>query len=332
MANDATLHDVARRVGVSPRTVSRVVNDQGGFSDATRARVMDAIAEVGYRPNLLARGLITRRSNTFGLVVAEMADPFFTEFADGVQMASRAVGRTMFLASTDNDRARQREVLRSFWSHAVDGIIIFPVRGTEREVSDLANSGTPIVAIDYPYPIAGVGSISADLHDGAVRAVRYLLATGRRRVAMISHDPPEANWPQRREAGYREAMAAAGVAVDGLLVHGPNTVDGGRHATERLLARRPDVDAVFAYNDLMAIGALRALQAAGRAVPADVAVVGFDDIAICEVISPRLTTVRIDRDQLGRAAVDLLSRLIDDPKTELQPPSLGVELVVRDST
>lgn len=332
-ATGPTLDDVARLVGVSARTVSRVVNGEGGCSDATRDRILAAIAEVGYRPNLMARGLIRRRSDTIGLIAAEMLDPFFPEFAEGVQLAADAIGRTMFLASSNIDPERQRRALSSLRGHGVDGAIVFPAGGTEADLAAIAADGLPIVVVNTWIDAPGIAVVTADIRDGARAAVEHLVAIGRRRIALVidGHARTLAV-PSRRETGYREALADAGLMVDDtLIVESTNSLEGGRRAAREVLARSERPDAVFAYNDLMALGAMQELQSHGVRIPDDVAVVGFDDIMMCEAVTPRLTSVRIDRDLLGRTAVEQLQALIDRPAGRIEPRQIPVELVIRES-
>jgi LacI family transcriptional regulator len=335
MPSEVTLHDVARVVGVSARTVSRVVNEQGGCSSETRDRVLAAVASLGYRPNMLARGLITRRTGSIGVVGTEMADPFFTELADGVQLAARETRQTMFFASTDSDPARQHEVLHSLWSHGVDGVIIFPAAGSEVEIIEMARTGLPIVLVDSPGVRApNLGNISSDLFEGAQQAVRHLVERGRTTIGMAAnaYSVPE-NRPPRRESGYRSILEGSAMGYDpSLTARCPNTVVGGRQAARDLLDRHPTLDAIFAYNDLMAIGIVQELTRLGRRVPDDIAVVGFDDIAFCEALNPPLTSVRIDRDHLGREALALLSRIINEPGLAPEPIVIGVELIQRASS
>jgi LacI family transcriptional regulator len=324
-----TLDDVARRVGVSARTVSRVVNDQGGCTPATRERILAAIDELGYRPNLLARGLLTNRSDTIGLVGAEMADPFFTELADGVQRAARELRRTMFFASTDRDAVRQAQVLSSLYGHGVDGVIVFPAAGSEADILATAANGLPVVLVDRELSGHNIAVVNNDLRAGGLLATEHLIRSGRRRIAMATdentlHDQAG----ERRQAGYRDALGSAGMAER--LVSGANTVDGGRACARQLLASGDRPDAVFVFNDLMALGVLQELGRSGITVPGDIAVVGFDDIAMCDAVAPRLTTVRIDRDRLGRVAVEQLQSLRDRPGGA-DPVCLDVELVVRES-
>ncbi len=323
--SNATLRDVAERVGVSIRTVSRVVNDEGGFSEATRARVLEAVDQLGYRPNLLARGLIKGRSGTIALVATELTDPFFPELAEGVQRAAAKFGLTLLVASSNNIADRQRDVLDSLRSHAVDGIILFPSAGTNDDVVALAADGTPTVVIDTPLTAPGLVCVTSEIARGAELATRHLLETGRRRIAMIGSSM---SGSRTRERGYEASLPPEAPRI---IERSDPTAAGGIDAMRRLLARDPQIDAVFAYNDLVAIGAMKALHDAGHTVPDDVAVVGFDDIDMAGLVIPALTTVHIDRERLGREAVTQLSALWEDPSADRPPVAIPVSLEVRDS-
>lgn len=336
--NTVTLADVAARVGVSARTVSRVVNGEGGCTPATRDRITDAIEELNYRPNLMARGLIRKRSDTIGLVAAEMLDPFFPEIAEGVQRAARRFNRTMFLASTDSDADRQRQVLASLHGHGVDGVIVFPAWNSHADLTRTARRGLPIVIVnehltdDLVEP--NIASVRADIQRGAELGVAHLIDTGRRRIAFLTDKRLlEDARVSRRGAGYRTQVVRAGLAIDeSLIVGNHNSLDGGRQGVRQLLALADPPDAIFAYNDLMALGALQELLVQGRRVPDDVAVIGFDDIAMCDAVTPRLSSIRIDRDLLGQTAVETLQAMLGDPNARRATAALPVELIVRDSS
>ena len=321
-------------MGVSARTVSRVVNDEGGCTPETRERILAAIDQVGYRPNLMARSLIRRRSDTIGLVAAEMLDPFFPEFADGVQRAADQLGRTMFLASSNSDRDRQRKALRSLQGHGVDGVIVFPAADTLDDLAATAAAGLPIVLVNTVLEAPGIAVVTADILGGARHATQHLASTGRHRIGLlIDSNARRGTSPSRRELGYREALAAAGLPFDeNLVVEAPNSLEGGRAGARAMLTAATPPDAVFAYNDVMALGAMQELLSSGVRVPDDIAIVGFDDILMCEAVTPRLTSVRIDRDLLGRTAVDRLQALLAQPHEPLPPIDIPVELVVRDSS
>ena len=324
-----TLDDVARLVGMSARTVSRVVNEEYGVSAATRERVLAAIEELGYRPNMLARGLITRRSGTVGLVGGDMANPYFPALAEAVHHRAWESGRTTFFACTDNDQQRQAEVLRSMWSYAVDGVIVFPAPGSVDQLRGYARLGLRLVVVDDLIDAPGVACVLFDLESGARLGIRHLLDTGRRRIGMIASEVSPSR-RRRRERGFVAAFDDAGIAP-GQIVRTPATMGGGEAGVGRLLALAPDLDAVFAYNDLMAIGAMRAVEALGRRVPDDVAVVGFDDIEMSAFLKPPLTTIRLDRALLSVEVTRALHTLIDAPDDRPEPVVLPVELIVRGS-
>lgn len=320
----STLHDVAALVGVSPRTVSRVVNDQGGFSEATRQRVMDAVTQLRYRPNVMARGLITRRSNTVAFIVPVLNDPFFPEVAQGVQNAAAEANLTMLFAMSNSDIGIENDVLSRLDAHAPDGVIIFPAGGGTDHLLPHLNRGMRMVVIDSDVTHPNATSIMSDLRVGAHLAVERLVERGCRKLAMISSSKSNAQL-RRRQTGFLESLP------DGMapIVHAVDpTFDGGRAAATALIAEHPEVDGIFAYNDVVAIGAIQALQAAGKSVPHDVAVVGCDDIEMGSVITPALTTVRIDRERLGNEAVRALVALVEDEPIE-SPSVLPVELVHR---
>lgn len=310
------------------------MNDEGGCTPETRDRILDAIAELGYRPNLMARGLIRRRSDTIGLVAAEMLDPFFPEIADGVQAAAESIGRTIFLVSTNSDRIRQHRALTSLLGHGVDGVIVFPARDSHDDLVRFAGDGLPIVVVNDEIEAPGIAVVTAEIQHGATIAVDHLVQRGRTRVAMlIDRTARHSDRPSRREVGYRTSLQKAGVLVDpDLIIEVDNSVAGGRAGAEELFGDQPRADAIFAYNDVIAIGALQHLVTHGLAVPDDVAVVGFDDIAMCEAVTPRLTSVRIDRELLGRTAVETLQVLADARGDHIAPRRLDVELVIRESS
>ncbi len=321
----ATLHDVAAKVGVSPRTVSRVVNNEGGFSDKTRKRLMDAISELDYRPNLLARSLVTNRSNTVALIVTIIDDPFFPELAQGVQLAARKSGLTMYLAVTDNDVDLEEELLSRMASQAIDGAILFPARDSGAAPLRYASQGLPIVTIDRSIEHPNICCVQSDLEHGVRQAVEHLQATGRKNLAMLANSVRPTD-TRRREGQFR-ALQGGDRAV---VVQADATYDGGYQAMRQIMEEHPSTDGVFAYNDLMAIGAIAAARDAGASVPENYAVIGCDDIEMSARVSPKLTTVRLDRERLGAEAVE---RLVELHRTGSSPKqvTLPVSLVVRES-
>jgi LacI family transcriptional regulator len=330
--NGSTLHDVAALAGVSPRTVSRVVNDEAGFGEATRLRVLEAIEKVGYRPNMMARALITRRTGTVGLVVPQMVDPFFAELVDGVQAAAKASGRTMIIAKHDDDLAEFDSLLETLSSFAVDGAIVYSPRAERATLFKHAMRGLPIVAFGMEISGTNLGSVLWDISRGAALGVEHLVQIGRTKLVMLSHTGAgDSLLLPRRETAFRHTLQSAGLQFnEARVVRRDPTIEGGRAAMEAVLAAGTPVDGVFTYNDAMAIGALQALAVAGLRVPQDVALVGFNDIAMCSALVPALTSVRLDRAAIGREAVALLDRMRSSSDHH-QPVYVDVELVVRQS-
>lgn len=332
VSSGPTLHDVAALAGVSPRTVSRVVNDEGGFGEATRVRVLGAIEKVGYRPNMMARALITRRTGTVGLVVPQVVDPFFAELVDGVQAAVKSSGRTMIIAKHDDDLAEFDSILETLSSFAVDGAIVYSPRAERSTLIRHAMRGLPTVAFGMEISGTNLGSVLWDISRAAELGVQHLVDRGRTKLVMLSHTGAgNSQLLPRRETAFRHTLQSAGLAfTEARVMRKDPTIDGGRAAMEAVLKAGTPFDGVFTYNDAMAIGALQALAVAGLRVPHDVALVGFNDIAMCSALVPALTSVRLDRAAIGREAIALLDRMRSSPG--LHPAVyVDVELIVRQS-
>jgi len=329
-----TLHDIAAHARVSVRTVSRVVNGRPGPAAGTRERVQRSIAELGYRPNLLARSLVTRRSFTFGLVATYLGDPFFAELTRGIQQAGDRHGYLVLLTSSEGDAARQERVVQSLADRGCDGLIVFPVRGSDDQLRAAAERRMPLVTIDYAVEHPHIGSVESDTEGGARRAVEHFARRGCRTLGMVS-SPSGRTVDEPRERGFRQAVAArAGLSPHDArrrVVWADETVDGGAAGVRELLGRFPELDGVFAYNDLMALGAIRQLEELGRRVPDDVAVIGVDDVAVSALVRPALTTLRIDREEMGGRAVDVLLRMRAEPDRQPAAETVEVTLVVRAS-
>ncbi|MGB3735405.1 MAG: LacI family DNA-binding transcriptional regulator [Ilumatobacter sp.] len=321
-----TLHDVAGRVGVSPRTVSRVVNDQGGFSEATRERVLAAVAELGYRPNQMARGLITQQSNTLAFLVPVLSDPFFPEVAEGIHHAARDAGLTMLFAMSGGDAATQTTVLSELEAHSPVGVIVFPSGQDVSLLTPFLERGMRMVCVDTPIDHPNASAVLSDLRAGTKLAVERMLRRGCRQLAMISSSVTPPN-QRRRQDAFVDSLPEG---MEPLVEIVEPTGKGGRSAMAELLERNPAIDGVFAYNDVMAVGAMQTLHSLGKRIPDDVAVIGCDDIATSAVVTPSLTTIRIDRELLGQSAVQML-RDLDADRLAQSSIVLPVELIVRDS-
>jgi DNA-binding LacI/PurR family transcriptional regulator len=330
----ATLEDVAARAGVSRATASRVVNGARRVAPSTRRAVEAAIAELGYAPNRAARSLAAHRSDTVALVVSEttgrlFADPFFGRTIRGVAAVLGATDYQLVLVTVEGDDDRDR-VERHLLRGNAAGALLLSTRTDDPLPRRLHDAGLPCVLVGRPAGDLPLGYVDADNAGGARRAVAHLVDRGRRLVGTVA-GPADMVPGEDRLAGWRQALVDAGRLPSPTLVASADfTRAGGRAATDELLARQPGLDGLFVASDLMALGALDALRAAGRRVPDDVAVVGFDDSELAASADPPLTTVRQPIEDLGRrVAGALLAQLGGgEPTTEV----LRTELVVRSST
>ncbi|MFD7287226.1 LacI family DNA-binding transcriptional regulator [Streptomyces sp. NPDC059863] len=305
-----TLEEVAARAGVGRGTVSRVINGSPRVSDRTRAAVEAAIAELGYVPNRAARALAANRADAIALVVPEpearfFAEPYFSDIVSGVGEALAETGMQLLLTFAGGARERRR-LAQYLAAHRVDGVLLVSVRADDPLPDLLAGTGIPTVISGRRSAAESLPSVDSDNAGGARTAVTHLLSRGRRTIATIT-GRLEVYGAACRLDGYRRALTEAGHAPDeSLIAVADFTEEGGRRAMRDLLARSPDLDAVFAASDVMAAGARQTLRAAGRRIPEDVALVGFDDSAIARHMDPPLTSVRQPIEEMGRAMARLV--------------------------
>ncbi|MDR7588845.1 MAG: LacI family DNA-binding transcriptional regulator [Armatimonadota bacterium] len=328
----ATIRDVARRAGVSVATVSRVVNHSAHrVSPQTRRRVLEAVRALGYQANVIAQSLKKRASRTVALIVPDISNPFFPAIARGIEDVASQHGYAVLLCNTYEDLARERaylDLLRKRW---VDGVIFATAGTNTAHLRALRREGRPVVLVARDVDGVRIDAVLVDNYHGAYEATAHLLRLGHRRIAHIA-GPASVRVAQERRRGYEQALADAGLPRDGALVgEGDFTADGGRRAVEAWLRRRADITAIVAANDLMAIGALEVLRAAGRRVPEDVAVVGFDDITFASLVSPALTTVAQPKYLMGQLAMQRLLELMAGESPAGRRIVLEPQLIVRDS-
>ncbi|WP_369193079.1 LacI family DNA-binding transcriptional regulator [Streptomyces djakartensis] len=330
-----TIKTVAARAGVGRTTVSRVVNGSDLVSADARARVLAAIKELNYVPNSVARGLVTNRTDAVALVIPESesrlgSEPFFAAIIRGVSGAC-AESRIQLQLMLVRDEAERDQLAESVATRRVDGVLLVSVHSGDRLPGMLEEMGLPTVLAGRRDAGEQLSYVNADNAGGAAAAVRHLLGRGRRRVATIT-GPLDMDVGRSRLAGWRAAHREAGVAAPDLLVEtGDFTEEGGAHAMRLLLERVPDLDAVFAASDLMAVGALAELRRWRRRVPEDVAVVGFEDSVLARHTNPPLTTVRQPVEELGRTMARILTDITQHGADRRQI-TLPTELVVRESS
>ncbi len=325
-----TIADVAREAGVSVQTVSRVLNGKGEVSSRTRERVRATIAQLGYRPNSVARSLVTRRTTTLGLVVPDIANPFFPEVARGVEDVAHAAGYHVFLCNTNEQVEREEQALISLIEKRVDGIILCSARLPEEQLAPLLPEFPAAVLINRRLSHLSIDTVLVE-DEAAVSHLVYLLRQrGYRRFAFLA-GPPASYSAQARRRGFLRALTEAGEEAQlvDLLDCAPS-IQGGLEATQSLLRRSDPPEAIVCYNDLIALGALAACQAAGLSVPSDIAVTGFDDIPIARLVSPPLTTIRVPKRTLGELATQMLLEQLSG-RQEPRQITLHPELVRRGS-
>jgi LacI family transcriptional regulator len=325
------LRDIALEIGCSVNTVSRALSNKPDVSPETRARVHEAAARLHYTPNLLARALVSRQTHTLGLVVADCTNPYYGQMIRGVEAAATRAGYALLLATSDENPAKERRVLTTLRERRVDGLLIAPIDGKADYLAELASDGPPQIYLSRPPEGFAADFVANDNRAGAMLAVNHLVELGHRSIVHVARESTVFS-ALEREAGYLDALRAAGIE-EKPRIRVPPDVEGGRQAARLLLEGGQLPGAVFAYNDLVAIGLMSELAAAGRRVPQDVSVVGYDDIEPAGYVQPPLTTVAQGTTEIGRRAAELLVRRIErgpvqSPRAIVLPPIL----VVRDST
>jgi LacI family transcriptional regulator len=335
MVRRITIKDIAREAGVSPQTVSRAINDKGEIRPETRARILRIADRLGYRPNSVARSLATQRTQNIGLVVPDVSNPFFAGVARGIQDVAHQHDYNVFLCNTDENVEREQSAIRSLEAQRVDGLLLCSSRLPERELLHLAARYQPLVLVNRCIAHPKTGCVLVDDAQAMQEAVQCLIDLGHRRIGLLA-GPAKSHSGQQRTCGYHRALRASGlVAPPHWQIHCPPQVDGGRDAARELLERAPELTVIVAYNDLVAVGALRACADLALRVPEDCAILGCDDVLLAGLVSPPLTTIRIPTYELGRKAMGLLLQMMD-PQTaqsDTQPPPITVSptLIVRDS-
>lgn len=331
-----TQADVARQAGVSQAMVSYVLNDKAEeVSAETRDRVLAVIEEIGYVPDGAARSLRTRKTQTIACIIPDITNPFYPALERGIQRCAEAEGYDLIVSNTDGVVGKESRALRGLRGGRADGAVMVPFHVDRERVHEVTRAGIALTML-YPPDVAllelGVDMIEVDTGEGARMAVDYLIAQGHQRIGMIAGI---ANTPPReyRLAGYRQALQSHGLPADELLIRGADyQEEGGYEAMVELLRLEDRPTAVFAANDLMALGAMMAIRAAGLRIPDDIAIIGLDDIPAAKLVHPPLTTVAQFPDRLGQLAAELLfSRLRGEAPERGRLLRHACELIVRDS-
>ncbi len=330
-----TLKDVARQAGVHPATASRALNPETRLlvSEDTATRVLAAAAQLGYRPNAVARSLRTRRSHTIGVLIPDLNNPLFPPIVRGLEDRLSADGYVALIGNTDGDEQRERIVFEQMRARHVDGYALATAHLQNPMLADAVRAGLPVVlmnrtAEDYSFP-----SVSVDNERGIQMAVSHLVSLGHRRIACIA-GPQDVSTGLNRYRGFLAAMREAGLTVDPELVAFADAfaIDKGRECARQILAKRAGCTAVAAANDMLAVGCYAALEEAGLDCPADMSVVGFNDMPFIDMLRPPLTTIAFPHYQVGTEAAQLLIERINGAEGPVKILYLAPQLKIRGST
>lgn len=326
----ATIRDVARAANVSVATVSRALNEHPNVSPQTRERVQAVALELGFIASGAARSLITRRTQTIGVLLPDVYGEFFSELIRGIDGAARRHGLHLLLSGSHGDRAEAAAAIKAM-SGRVDGLLVMSPHLDVRALADNLPRGLPVVLMNTRGDGVEFACLTVDNYGGAYAMVRHLAGRGHQRIVFIGG--PEPNFEaQERLRGYREALAEWLPGSEPLVLPGDFTEECGWRVGNRIIAMEPRPDAIFAANDATAIGCLCCLGEAGVQVPRDVALVGFDDIPLARFVNPPLTTVRVRIAELGELALERLALSIENRNLAgAKPQTLRSELVVRSS-
>jgi LacI family transcriptional regulator, galactose operon repressor len=328
-----SVKDVAARCGVSFQTTSKVLNGKGSVSAATRARILRAAQDLGYVPNLAARSLVMRRTQTVGMIVGSLGDQNLSRFIVGAEREARRQGYAVVIWSVvSEDGPDAGNAFPALVERRVDGILLgAPELEDDPDLAVVRELSVPVVSIHH-VPGGGVSLIGSDHELGGYLATRHLLQRGHRCIATIVGVRAR-RVTQSRLRGYRRALTEAGIALDDQLVDEAGwQLAQAFTSTTRLLQRRPDITAIFAQNDQMAVGAMSALRSLGKRVPQDVAVIGYDDIPVAAYVVPALSTVRVPFAETGAEAMRVLLRLLSGGDGVPRKTLLPLQLVEREST
>ena len=324
----ATIHDVAKRAGVSLSTVSRVLNDYDSINPQTRERVEAAIKELNYEKSKTESAKSVKEKKTVGLILPDILNPFFPLLIKGIEQVSKIHGYHLILCDSENDVPLEQRHIDNLYDRGVDGVILIPSSETAH-VENLIESGLPFVFLDRFIEMDDASYVISDNEEGAYQAVKYLLKLGHHGIVNLT-GPPDLSTERARIAGYKRALSESDIACqEDLFVCGNYSLEEAYHAIDDLLQNKVTFSAIFATNDMMAFGARQALEDHNKHVPNDVSLVGYDDILFSSIIS--LTTVSQPAYEMGRNAMLLLLDLINERITTPQRVILRPSMVIRGS-
>lgn len=327
----SSIRDVARTAGVSTATVSHVINNTRFVSDEVRARVIEAVEGCGYYPNAHARSLASGRSQIIGLLISDIANPFFPELVKSIEAAAFEHGYDVVLSNTNYDSERTSHCVRRLIERKVAGVALMTSELDPLLVDELARKQVPVVFLDPPETGPHMSDLSIDYGTGIEQAIRHVVSLGHKEIAFVG-GPSHLRSAARRLEAFRASLTRHLPDVPLRVYQGDFKLEGGRRAAREMLAANERPTAVITANDMMALGAMAEFRDAGLEIPSDISIVGFDDIAFASLANPPLTTVCLPRGEMGRRAVEALLETISHPERQGVDVSISTHLVIRSST
>jgi LacI family transcriptional regulator len=329
----SSIKEVAREAGVSTATVSHVINNTRYVSDEVRARVMKAVEQCRYYPNAHARSLASGKSKIIGLVISDIVNPFFPELVKSIEAAAFERGYDIMLSNTNYDTERTSHYVRRFIERKIAGVAVMTSEMDKKLIDELAHREVPVVFLDVGEPGLHMNNLRVDYDEGIEQAILHLVALGHRRIAFIGGNTNLRSSRRRLEA-FRKTMQQLFPDAPEMVFYGNFKIEGGQRAASEILATQREnmPTAVVCANDLTAIGAISEFEAANLNVPRDISIVGFDNIAFAALTKPALTTVNLPLNELGRRAIEVLIRSVEDSEQQGIEIRIPTNLIIRQST
>ena len=324
-----TLKMVAERAGVSVNTASRAINHKSDINQETKKRILKVAQELGYVRNDTAVALRTKKTGTLGVVIADNRNPFYAEVLNGMEVAAREKNYHIILANTQRDYKKEEEAINLLLAKRVDGLLIAPVQDRDDDIKKLVEANIPFVIVGRDFENIEVDAVYNDEVKGGFLATEYLIKKGHKRIALIDgflYKSPA----KGRLDGYKKALNKYRISLDESLISvGDINIEDGYERTRQMLGKNLDFTAIFAYNDMMTFGVMQAIREKGLRIPEDIGLVGYDDIPFSSLISPALTTIRIEKQELGIESVKLLLSHINGNREKPKKIMLDVDIIVR---
>jgi len=324
-----TLKMVAERAEVSVNTASRAINNKPDINEETKKKVLKIAQKLGYVRNATAVALRTRETRTMGVVIADNSNPFYAEVLNGMEEAAREKNYHIILANTQRDYQKEEEAINLLLAKRVDGLLITPVQDKDDDIKNLIDADIPFVVVGRDFKNIEVDAIYNDEVKGGFLATEYLIKKGHKRIALIDGFLYKSPAKGRLE-GYKKALNRYRILLDDSLMSvGDINIEDGYERTKQMLEKNLNFTAIFAYNDMMAFGAMQAIKEKGLRIPEDIGLVGYDDIPFCSLMDPALTTIRLKKQELGIESVKLLLSRINGNRKKAKKIILDVDIIIR---